>query len=261
MLSAFSAMFSNGATFSHYVGHLRFGMRLLGVSWAIDPSISAALFRGARKFHVRADLPRLLQKDVLSLVVRALRSGNLEVARIMVVARAFLFRVENECFPLQTDGKGSLPFESRAWHSVITASRDGVEIQLRSRKKAPDGDVLRRQCTCSKHPLLCGPCALKAQVLFRKEQGVPPSAPIFTLPSASVLRLIREWCLELSIERPGWHSFRRGMASDLLTSGQTISVILRAGGWKSAAFLKYLRLRDVDEREALDFTMDLSDQE
>ncbi len=261
MLSAFSAMFSNGATFSHYVGHLRFGMRLLGISWAVDPSISAALFRGARKFHVRADLPRLLQKDVLALVVKALRSGNIEVARLMVVARAFLFRVENECFPLQSDGRGSLPFESRAWHSVITVFKTGVEIQLRSRKNAPDGDLLRRQCTCSKIPLLCGPCALKAQVLVRKEQGVAASSPIFTQSSSSALRLIREWCVELSIERPGWHSFRRGMASDLLTSGQIISVILRAGGWKSAAFLNYLRLRDVDEREALDFTMDLSDQE
>ena len=51
------------------------------------------------------------------------------------------------------------------------------------------------------------------------------------------------------------------MATDLLLSGSTISQILRAGGWRSAAFLKYLRLKDVDEREALDFTLDLSDAE
>jgi hypothetical protein len=51
------------------------------------------------------------------------------------------------------------------------------------------------------------------------------------------------------------------MASDLLTSGATLSQILHAGGWKSAAFLSYLRNRDVDEREALDFNMSLSDHE
>jgi hypothetical protein len=51
------------------------------------------------------------------------------------------------------------------------------------------------------------------------------------------------------------------MATDLLLSGSTISQILKAGGWRSAAFLKYLRLRDVDHREALDFSLALSDPE
>jgi hypothetical protein len=261
MLAGFASFFSNGATFSHYVGHLRFGMRLLGISWQIDNAISAALFRGARKFHVRADLPRLLQSDVLKLVRTALQAGHVEVARIMVIARCFLFRVEGECFPLQANGRQSLPHESRAWHSVIVDFPGGVEVQLRSRKNAPDGDVLRRSCSCKKIALLCGPCALRAQVKFRAAQLLPKTSGIFSVSSAHALRLIRQWCTELSIECPGWHSFRRGMASDLLTSGQTISVILQQGGWKSGAFLKYLRLRDVDEREALDFTMDLSDQE
>ena len=260
-LSAFSAVFSNGATFSHYVSHVRFGMRLLGLSWSIDHAISSALFRGARKFHMKHELPRLLHQDVLQLVTRALRGGHLELARLMAVARAFLFRVENECFPLQTNGRGNFAFDSLCWHSQVKQIPGGVEVHLRSRKNSPEGAILTRSCSCSKEPLLCGPCALIAQLRFMKARGLHQSSQIFTLSPSSALRSIRKWCEELSIERPGWHSFRRGMASDLLTSGATLSQILHAGGWKSAAFLSYLRNRDVDEREALDFNMSLSDHE
>ena len=39
----------------------------------------------------------------------------------------------------------------------------------------------------------------------------------------------------------GTHGFRRGMAQDIIDAGSPLSVLLRAGGWSSAAFLEYLR--------------------
>ena len=164
LLSGFASNFQNGATFANYLGHLKSGMRWLGSPWKIDPQFQGGLLRGARKFHSKIELPRLLQRDVERLVLKAIEEGEISLARLMIVARSFLFRVENELIPLQIDGRGDLAHESRAWHSSINFFHSGVEIHLRSRKNSPDGECLSRPCICKKSPLLCGPCALRAQV-------------------------------------------------------------------------------------------------
>ena len=38
-------------------------------------------------------------------------------------------------------------------------------------------------------------------------------------------------------QRLGSHALRRGMARDILDAGGTLSMVLRAGDWRSAAFV------------------------
>jgi hypothetical protein len=51
------------------------------------------------------------------------------------------------------------------------------------------------------------------------------------------------------------------MARDLLDSGCPLSHLMRAGGWRSSSFLKYLLRTDLDSREAAEFALADSDSE
>ena len=59
----------------------------------------------------------------------------------------------------------------------------------------------------------------------------------------------------------GTHCFRRGHARDMLKCGATLAEILRAGQWKSAAFLKYLEKNDIEEGVALEVACDTDEEE
>jgi hypothetical protein len=79
-------------------------------------------------------------------------------------------------------------------------------------------------------------------------------------PYPTLLRL-RRLCSQLDLPKPGWHFLRRGMARDLLDSGCPLSHLMRAGGWRSSSFLKYLLRTDLDSREAAEFALADSDSE
>ena len=69
--------------------------------------------------------------------------------------------------------------------------------------------------------------------------------------------LCLDWCAKFSCfvsckqvpnaSAYGTHSLRRGHARDLLESGATLAEILRAGQWKSAAFMRYLNMADIEK--------------
>ena len=60
---------------------------------------------------------------------------------------------------------------------------------------------------------------------------------------------------------PSWHAFRRGMATDLLASGHDWGAVMLAGGWRSTAFLDYLRSRELSAQAAGDNSFSFSDSE
>ena len=261
-LAGFSSCFQNPDTLSQYYGHLRLALRLCGRSVDAPPDRVAQLMRGLRKHRVCQPLTRLGSKMVRDIVLELLNLELIPFARLCVVARSFLFRVQNELFPLQLDGRQGLPPQSMDWHSVVAVSNKKVEVTLRTRKNSPSGAVLRRACLCKESPdVLCGSCALGAQVRHHVRTGRGGRDRLFELDPGRCLALLREVCSRLRLPSPSWHAFRRGMASDMLASGSSLSAILRAGGWRSAAFLRYLRSQDLDEREALDFTLANSDPE
>jgi hypothetical protein len=196
----------------------------------------------------------LVEKEVAKLVFHLVHEHLLWEARMCIIARCFLLRVADELFPLQTDGREGLDPADTRWHSQINFEPQAVTIVLRTRKNAPEGAVLRRTCSCALRPrLLCGVCALRAQVQSAEQRGIGPRTAIFgPCKAAQSLLIVRAACELLGLPRPGWHSFRRGMARDMLNAGCSLAQILDAGGWRSAAFLRYLSRRDIDARVALE---------
>ena len=59
----------------------------------------------------------------------------------------------------------------------------------------------------------------------------------------------------------GTHSFRRGMAQDILDNGGTLATLLRRGGWKSSAFQLYLRPEQIQDTAVGQLLIELSDSD
>ena len=259
-LLQFAPLFRNSDTLRAYHGHIRFAERLLGLPSQVDDHLWAALLRGARRFKPQVARPRFLRPDVVRLVRAALAARDLDLARVVVIARCWLFRVSDELLPLQLDGRSGLEADDTRWHSVVScrpAARSGpasASVRLRTRKNAPFGERIARACTCTpvdvESRLLCGPCSLRAAVSGHVAAGRSPRDRLFG-PSAELTSRFRRLCGELGLP-PAWHAFRRGAASDMLRAGSAVGDILLAGSWRSGAFLRYLRRAEVDARAAAD---------
>ena len=62
-------------------------------------------------------------------------------------------------------------------------------------------------------------------------------------------------------ERLGSHSFRRGMARDIIDAGGSLAALLQAGQWRSSAFALYLRENQCEESAIANMIIDHSDSE
>ncbi len=178
-----------------------------------------------------------------------------------VLARVFLFRVKNELMGMQLRGQSTARPGSIDWHSEVEFHQSKLVIHLRSRKNAPEGATLVRRCSCKDGPDVM--CPLHA--LLGQQADMPTacerSRPVWDFTWSEVDKFLRRAVLVLKLGPARWHAFRRGMAQDLLDSGSTLSYILRAGGWRSGAFLRYLTGSSLDDREALEFTVNDSDSD
>ena len=262
LLSMYAQVFQNSDTSSQYVAHLRTGSRLLGVR---PPSreLASALVRGLKRWRVPRPRASISGHQLLDILRWCLDNSLVDLARLLVVARQFLLRVESELFPLQLDGRAGLLQSDLSWHSQITLRPDSVTLLFRRRKADPRGTRLTRQCCCvTQGRLLCGVCSLRAQISSHIALGLTPTAPLFgTLASAASLTLLQQAAAALAQPRPTWHSLRRGMAGDLLRSGATLAQVLAAGGWRSGSFLRYLRRRGVDARADVELHLPSDDSE
>ena len=262
-LSGFSAFFSNGDTLAKYLQHIGLASRLHGVDDSLHSRLRDGLVRGARKYRAPDQRPVLRQPQALDIIRRAVDAGDVQVARIYTITRHYMLRARSELFPLQADGLLHQDPRGCSWHSRVLLRLNAVAIELRKRKNAELGDVITRCCLCrSSSPLLCGPCALGAQISRSRRLRLAPDAPLFSqgvLHRAS--ERLRAEASRFGWRSLGWHAFRRGMASDLLNSGGSLSQILYAGGWRSGAFLRYLARRDVDARASLEATAAASESD
>ena len=260
--SLFSNHFRNPLTFLEYFGHVRLFLRILGVPLLFPVDQLRQISRGVKKKKVSRHLPRLVKAQVRQLIDAALAIQRVDFARFILLSRVFLFRVFNELFPLQARGKSSAG-DSRLWHSQIQLSESEVVIHLRTRKNCPDGASLLRKCSCTgvaEEDLWCPVHAIKAQLESLPADG-PRSKPLWSFSWSEITRFLKDTCQRLFSMDPGWHAFRRGMAQDLLDAGSTLTMILRAGGWRSSAFLRYLCGSAVDARESLEFALADSDSD
>ena len=262
LLAMYAQVFQNADAFSKYVTHLRTGSRLLGVR---PPSreLASALARGLKRWHVPRPRASISGHQLLDIIRWCLDSSLVDLARLLVVARQLLLRVESELFPLQLDGRVGLLPQDVSWHSQIVLRPVSVSLLFRRRKADPRGARLTRQRICdTQGRLLCGVCSLRAQISSHCALGFTPSRPLFgALAPPASLTLLQQAAAALAQPRPTWHSLRRGMAGDLLRSGATLAQVLAAGGWKSGSFFRYLRRRDVDARVDAELHLPSDDSE
>ena len=101
MVVRYSSIFTCADTYQQYLKHLRWAHRLLRMdcSWFTDTV--KQVIRGAGNASVgRAPKVALVSKQVRDMVSIAMRSGELEVAALLAIARMFLLRVPSEGIPL-----------------------------------------------------------------------------------------------------------------------------------------------------------------
>ena len=203
--------------------------------------------------------PRLVGKQVVAIIRKAIEERKITLARFLAVARHYMFRVQSELVPLQEDGQAKCFEGGRTWHSRVEIHGRDATVHLRIRKTEPHGAVVARTCVCkSQGPILCGPCSLRAQIMENRPASRDPSLPVFDLDQRRSIDDLRRWAAAVGAERPSWHAMRRGMATDMLKSGSSVAQIVTAGGWRSTAFIRYFLREDIDREAACNFVVDHS---
>ena len=232
--------------------HLRWAHRFLRMHDRRDtPSFRQTLRGMRRKAHPRRTKMALTTASVTKLVKKADADGNHEVAAIMAVSRLFLLRVPSEALPLQWAGE----------HSSIDFDSQSVKITLMRRKNVRHPTTLTRSCCCKTSGKRL--CAFH-RLLAWKQSASEQSTQVFSLSKQQFIATVRELAMEVGIEhanKVGTHAFRRGMAQDILDVGGSLAVLMRAGDWRSSAFLTYLRDSQPQEKAVSQMVFELSDSE
>ena len=87
---------------------------------------------------------------------------------------------------------------------------------------------------------------------------------IFSITKAKFVESIKRLATRVGVPnaaRTGTHAFRRGMAQDLVDGKGSLADVLRAGGWSSSAYLKYLRSAQLDDKAVAQMVIELSESE
>jgi hypothetical protein len=247
----YMAVFKNDATLAQYLKHLRWSHRFLRMdpaSW-YTPTVKQAI-RGLGKGKSPSPPKIALSTSHVRGMIRiAEEEGELQFAALMALARQFLLRVPSEGLPLQWEGT----------HSSVSLAGGVCQITLRSRKNSRVPVTMTRTCCCSSaSPRLCG-----LHWLLRLGKN-GDEGKIFTISKDSFSKFIKRAAADVGVpnaDRTGTHAFRRGMAQDLLESSGSLAEVLRAGGWSSSAYLRYLRSAQLDDKAVAQMVIELSDSE
>lgn len=249
----YSSLFRMSSTFQTYLKHLRWGHRFLRLRNAWHSEVVRQVARGQKKL---SNPPRerlaLQAPRVSALIKRAASESDTELATIFAVARLFLLRVPSECLRLQWDGD----------HSKVELTDSTATITLTRRKSSDRPSVLVRHCCCrsSGHRL----CAVHWLHQLELEQTGRSSNNLFSRSAATFVADMRRLAAEEGWQDAmtlGSHAFRRGMARDILDAGGSLATLLRAGDWRSAAFVAYLRDNQATDCAVERLAIDFSDSE
>jgi len=255
-LRAFASVFRNAGSLNQYLSHLRLAVRMSSGSWVAQSDVLSSIIRGLKKVTIRRPAGTISRSQMKHLIKSLLHRDRMDLARFIIIAYHFMTRVQSELYPLQFDGRSHNPSN---WHSFISVRAKDILITYHHRKNAPNGAVIKRTCICESAPdLLCGVCCVRALYHDRRSADVSVFTSIHLQADMFLIRSILE---PIGISSISWHSFRRSCAQDMLRSGCTISQIIRAGGWRSAAFVQYLNRRDLDDRAHLNLICQDSDSD
>ena len=87
---------------------------------------------------------------------------------------------------------------------------------------------------------------------------------VFSITTQHFASMLRESAVATGVRDSDYvssHALRRGMAQDLVDSGCSLATLLHAGGWRSAAFLKYLRDSQLQEAAVAQVVIQVSESE
>ena len=266
-IEAFLGVFRNPATAGNYVSHLRWAGVHLGLANGWDTETVRATLKGAKRRRANlgggpAGAKKLLTKKLMeSIVITADAAGSHELALQVLVAWNFLMRVQSECSPLQVGCAGEAYQLPAGRHSALWVDSATVAcVRLRQRKNRPQGSLLKRACSCHLGSRqLCLPHRLQDFLLGKKV-----GSKVWTMTSREFLLAIRQVLTCLRAATPDLYTlkmFRAGHATELAKSGKSVGDILRAGEWRSAAFLAYVDEDLVDAAQILEHVLEDSDME
>ena len=262
-VAAFAAHFRNEASLSTYLAWIRTGQSVLCIDDGFSKRALEGLLRGLKASW--APLPKAIMRltVVEKLVVAAIRSNLIDYARAFAICYLFTLRAQSEAFDLTLDGACS---GHSLWHSRIIFGRGSATIILESRKNVRGESRVKRLCCCSHSRAACGPCALhgamRDAIAQYGDRHTAGRAKLLDLGSKSRARsVLCGLATSVGLDKVSWHGFRRGSATDLVASGSSLTQVLFAGAWRSAAFLRYISTEAIGKRQALDLSFNESDSE
>ena len=144
---------------------------------------------------------------------------------------------------------------------------NSVVIRLRSRKNCTHGDTIIRDCVCGSrsgtslhvHASMCPVHAVWKWVSTYRSPGSKLFTGNIAHSSISFLRVALEARNVPEATRYGLHSLRRGAAQAIVNNGGDLCTLLRAGGWRSAAFQSYLDFIGIEKKVCVEHAALLTD--
>ena len=167
---------------------------------------------------------------------------NLEtpsLAMLWLTAYTWLLRLPSEALPLCV-GSPDMPDAGRK-QTLVWREGNAVCLRLLRRKNRPQGSgTMKRLCTCAGCKHTCVVHTLWDRFLGLMPTGTEPWQGISA--SEALLRLRRVLHHLRVPEATSYRTqdLRRGHAEDMRQSGAPLADILKAGQWRSSAFLNYL---------------------
>ena len=230
--------FESVGTLKNYLSAVTWGCDLLGKDTSAFRSSLIKRMKSAVGLRtVQRARPALQRAALVKMVAAADEDDDPCAAALYTLAYAFLSRVQSELMPAVLCEEVRTLDDAAETKSTLSVKGDKVTLRLAWRKNSREPIVLVRECWCDKLKAACPVCRTR-ELLRLYGHGVAP----FTILSCTAHRRIMKRHLAASdlLETMTFHSFRRGHARDLAASGVPLAVILRAGGWNSAAFVAYL---------------------
>ena len=259
----FVTIFRKAKTAENYLGSVRWACVRLGLKtdWR-DASVMQALARAKKRtISILGDAQRqnfLLTTSSMVQLVQML--VQLDVPRGMLVlavlAWQFLLRVQSAGVMMCAGDTSCAHGLQHGVNGVVWMFNQEVHLRLRRRKHRPNGSWLRCKCSCDECVLLC-PVHFVGVYVAQTNVGTPLLN--FTVPQC--VNAIKRALTLLGVENARCFSlkaFRAGHATELAKKGTPIGQILKAGEWRSSAFLRYV---DEDVVDANSFANEILDSQ
>jgi len=167
------------------------------------------------------------------------QSDEVALAMCFLACYIFMLRMPSECLPIVLATGTNIDDKAQA---VLSVEQDCIKLRLLRRKNREHESVVKRTCWCDNNPAHA--CTCPVHVLGAYLAGVVPGCqPFGVWDKRSVLQKLRQRLHMIGVPEAAkfrTHDFRRGHARDMQVGGKNLYQILKAGDWKSLAYLAYM---------------------